>query len=109
DLLIQWVNDGTLDNIINETLMNKKADKEEVKKQFNQLENDLRTLIKNEINSLNEIIDNKKTNREMKIHYFDFGLKYSSKCIFIEHNGINILIDFADRNQSLEAIEKINI
>lgn len=30
ELLIQWVADGTLDHIINETLMNKKADKEDL-------------------------------------------------------------------------------
>src|SRR5699024_3801253 len=52
-------------------------------------------------------LERKKTNREMKIHYFDFSLKYSSKCIFIEHNGINILIDLGDRNHSIDAITKI--
>ena len=72
-----------------------------------QLEN-LNHTIENNINkNIIPELNNKKDNREMKIHYFDFSLKYSSKCIFIEHNGINILIDFGDKNHSLEAITKI--
>ena len=53
-LLVKWVEDGTLDHIINETLMNKKADITWVEEQLN-LKADKKYLEEELINIINEV------------------------------------------------------
>src|SRR5699024_3623295 len=53
-LLVKWVEDGTLDHIINETLMNKKADITWVEEQLN-LKADKKHLEEELINIINEV------------------------------------------------------
>lgn len=57
ELLEQWILDGTLDHIINETLMNKKADKKDLIALENRLNNEITTIIENELQPMNDRLD----------------------------------------------------
>lgn len=58
DLLREWVDDGTLDHIINETLMNQKADKTEVEELGNQLTKKIEEFEKETNNKITSITSN---------------------------------------------------
>ena len=109
-----WLTENT--DRIDRELAENKANIEAIEQSFEQFKENIETEIGNidiseELNELEQVIglelNSKKDNREMKVHVFDFSLEYSSKCQFIQHNGVNIIIDFGDRNHSTEAIQKI--
>lgn len=89
DLFLVWLEDGTLEEIINVNILGHKIDRDEV------------TALFETYNLL------KVSEKETKIHYFDFNLGYSSKCALVEIGGETILIDTGDLNHSTEAIQKI--
>src|SRR5699024_12780089 len=66
-LLVKWVEDGTLDHIINETLMNKKADITYVDSEIEKLKKLLNNKLDEQDELLNQfIIYTKKTNNDLK-------------------------------------------
>ena len=89
DLFVEWANDGTLDHIINDTILGWKMDRDEALEKFEEL--DLK----------------KVTKRDTFVYIMDFNLTYASKCALVVVGGQSILIDTGDRNHSLEAITKI--
>ena len=67
DLLVQWIDDGTLDHIINETLMNKKADKTELQAletALNEAMTLLETTLTTQMNEFKQTTNNKITKAE---------------------------------------------
>ena len=78
DLLVLWVEDGTLDFIINETLMNKKADKTDLEMTneiISKLESELKEKIDENTTFLyDEIKTNKKSNEENILNVKDYGV-----------------------------------
>lgn len=91
DFFNQWLADGVLDEVINQDILNSKADKED-------LEEALIAFRK----ELHDTVDS-----ELKIHMFDNSRFYSQDCILVQAGDKNLLIDYGLHGDALQHINKI--
>lgn len=107
DLLILWVEDGTLDHIINETLMNKKADKTELEALETALNNAM-TLLETSLTTQMTDFENNLTSKQSQ-----FENESNQKLTQLSNDLANELADikqdikvkFHNQVQSLDMIQ----